>query len=311
MVRTGWAEVSHQLRIVLILPVQSPIARMYPLCIYHQDIFDNWTDLSSGKVCITTPPTSQFQCDMGASPEPGFSVGCDGTLSLNGSSQFYECPTGDNNEYNIYVTAPSGQTGCFEITLGASSCQSGCSSSAAAPASTAAPSPSASSAAAPTPSASSAPKTCPAALTGNYQYPHLIIPVSSSSPNTAEGTSYNGTITPTTSSIFNFDIPTSYAGQTCSLIFLLPESSQLETSAYSLSGSGAIDFASLNGVATQSTTYANAPAVATDYGATTVAPGGSYTIATFSCPAGEAVSYELSSSGGTDLEYFQDYNPSA
>lgn len=137
------------------------------------------------------------------------------------------------------------------------------------------------------------------------------MPISSNGPKTAEGTSYNGTITPTTSSIFNFDIPAAYAGQTCSLIFLLPQPSQLQTSAYSLSGSGAIDFALLTGVATQSTSLYNAPGVATDYGVTTVAPGGSYTIATFACQAGQAVGFELKSSGGTSLNYFQDFNPSA
>ena len=63
-------------------------------------------------------------------------------------------------------------------------------------------------------------------------------------------------------------------------------------------------------MATQSTDYANAPGVKTDYGVTTVAPGNSYNIATFDCPAGTAVSFELKASGDTSLTYFQDYNPS-
>ncbi|PLB39841.1 uncharacterized protein BDW47DRAFT_102511 [Aspergillus candidus] len=32
-------------------------------------------------------------------------------------------------------------------------------------------------------------------------------------------------------------------------------------------------------------------------------------ISSFSCPAGQAVSYEMKSGGSTDLEFFQDYNP--
>lgn len=150
---------------------------------------------------------------------------------------------------------------------------------------------------------------CPTALTGSFQYPHLIIPISSTTPTTAAGTSYNGNITPITSSLFNFDIPADYAGKTCSLIFLLPQHDQLQTSAYSLSGSGAIDFALLSGVATQSTTFANAPGVAAEYGTTVVAPGGSYSVASFSCPAGKAVGFALESSSGTSLSYFQDFNP--
>jgi len=138
----------------------------------------------------------------------------------------------------------------------------------------------------------------------------LIVPVDSANPNKAYGTSYNGQVTSTISTIFNFDIPASDAGKTCSLIFLLPLQSQLQTSSFTISGSGQIDFSMLGGVASQSTTFANAPAVKTDYGVTTVAPGNSYNIATFPCPAGSAVSYELKSVGGTSLTYFQDYNPS-
>lgn len=41
------------------------------------------------------------------------------------------------------------------------------------------------------------------------QFPHLIIPVDSSMPNEAPSTSYFGEVTPTISSIFNFDIPSS------------------------------------------------------------------------------------------------------
>ncbi|GAM86904.1 hypothetical protein ANO11243_049250 [Dothideomycetidae sp. 11243] len=84
--------------------------------------------------------------------------------------------------------------------------------------------PGASSAApAPATSAPSTPSTsgCPANLNGNWQYPHLIVPVSSSSPNTAYGTQYFGTINSTVSSIFNFDIPASYAGKTCSVVSCL------------------------------------------------------------------------------------------
>ncbi|KKY25165.1 putative gpi anchored cell wall protein [Phaeomoniella chlamydospora] len=246
----------------------------------------------TGRGCILTPPTTQFQCDQGASPTAGFAIGCDGTLTYNGSSKFYACQTGDNGE-NIYTTTTDDQTGCTALTLTADSCKSGC------PTST---TPSA------TPSATS--KSCPTNLSGNYQYPHLIVPVSSANPDKEYGTSYNGTITPNDiSSIFNFDIPSSYSGETCSLIFLFPEQSQLETSSYSYSGDGKVDFSSLSGTATTSTDYANQPSVASDLGTFTVSPGHSYLISTFSCPAGQAVSYKLSSSS-TNLNYFQDYNPS-
>lgn len=237
---------------------------------------------SNSRGCILTPPTTQLQCDVGATPTSGFGVGCDGTISYNGGTTFYECQTGDNGESNIYLTP--GGTNCGEVTLKADGCYSGC---------------------APPP-----PTSCPADLSGSYQFPHLIIPIDSSQPNSAPGTSYNGEVSSTVSSIFNFDIPPSYAGQTCSLVFLFPTQAELTTSSFTFSGNGGIDFSLLNGVATQATDFANAPEVETDYGVTTVAPGNSYTIATFACPAGTAQSFELKASGDTCLTYFQDYNPS-
>ena len=38
---------------------------------------------SEGRGCILTPPTTQLQCDKGAKPTPGFSVGGNGTISHN------------------------------------------------------------------------------------------------------------------------------------------------------------------------------------------------------------------------------------
>lgn len=118
-----------------------------------------------------------------------------------------------------------------------------------------------------------------------------------------------GEITPTVSSIFNFDMPSSLAGATCSLVFLFPEQSQETTSSFNFSGSGQIDFAMLSGPASESTTYDNAPSVERDFGVFTVAPGNAYVIATASCMAGESVTFELKGVGDTNLDYFQDYNP--
>ncbi|KAH8816453.1 ubiquitin 3 binding protein But2 C-terminal domain-containing protein [Xylogone sp. PMI_703] len=426
---------------------------------------------SAGRGCILTPPTKQWQCDSGATPTPGFSIGGSGQLTYSGNTVFYACPASDT-EWNIYTTPVAGQQKCVEISLTATGCGSGSSSAPTAPTTTkacaspslplpasppassspagpppiqtppASPAPVASSsestevlssptipestpavptttpveqtasASPPSPSAEgpstvtvsatttvtvysceqcscgpqspqssapavsvpvsppttavtttptvpvstpavsipvttpsvpapppqstpesipqsapgsspgytpvstpqstpgSTPGSTPDSTSGNYQYPHLIVPISSSTPNTAAGTSYFGTISSNTSSIFNFDIPQSYSGKTCSLIFLLPEKSQLETSDYTFSGSGSIDFSQLSSVATQSTTWSNAPNVASDLGTFTITPGSSTLVKSFACPAGTAVSYELSAVGDTYLNYFQDWNPS-
>lgn len=151
---------------------------------------------------------------------------------------------------------------------------------------------------------------CPTDLNGDYQFPHLIIPVDSQQPTKAYGTQYNGKINSHTCSIFNFDIPSSYSGKTCSVIFLFPEQKDLETSSFTVSGSGKVDFTQLQSPANQQTTYANQPGKKADLTSMSIAPGNWYAITSAACAAGQTVSYEICSEGDFSLDYFQDYNPS-
>src|SRR5271155_2029698 len=75
---------------------------------------------------------------------------------------------------------------------------------------------------------------CPRDLpVGNFEFPHLIVPISRANPDKAFGISYDGIITPgDMASIFQFDIPAYRAGQNCTLEFLFPSQSQLTTSSY-------------------------------------------------------------------------------
>ena len=153
---------------------------------------------------------------------------------------------------------------------------------------------------------------CPASLSGTHEFPHLIVPVNKDSPSTAGGTSYNGTFSSTVSSIFNFDIPQSDSGKTCSLVFLLPTTDELVTSAFSLSGSGGLDVARLQSPATEQTSYSTIPAVESDLGGpTSITAGNEYVIASGSCAAGQTISYEVSATGSLALNYFQDSSEAA
>jgi Ubiquitin 3 binding protein But2 C-terminal domain len=253
----------------------------------------------NGRGCISATLTTQLQCDAGTNPTTGFSIACDGTLSYSGNSRFVACQTGGNG-WNIYTTASLDQTRCVHVTLNADSCLPGCPSSSPSPQSS---SPSASASSTPT-----APKACPANLSGIYQCPHLITPVSSTNPDKAHGTSYNGRVSKyDIRTIFNFNFPTSYTGKTCSLVFLFPRQDQLQASSFTISGDGSVGFTSLTSVANQQTTHNNAPVIAQDYGAFSLSPGNLYTVASFDCPAGTTQSYSMISAG-TDFRYFQDYN---
>ncbi|CAI7658553.1 unnamed protein product [Penicillium manginii] len=232
----------------------------------------------NGRGCILTRAT----------PTPGFSVGSNGQLEFAGSANFVACETGDNGGLNIYSTLSNALSQCKTINLMADSC-------------------SGSQSPPPTPQPNNG---CgPILSSGNFEFPHLIIPIDSSSPDTAFGTSFNGTVTSTISSIFNFDIPQSDSGKTCSLVFLFPNKADLQTSSFSFSGDGKIDVAKLASVATSQTNFNNAPSVAEDLGYITISPGNSFVISTFSCPAGQAISFEMKNAGSTDLDFFQDFNP--
>ncbi|EPS37560.1 hypothetical protein H072_8741 [Dactylellina haptotyla CBS 200.50] len=250
----------------------------------------------NGRGCILTPPTTQYQCDTGASPTTGFAIGSNGVITHDGSSDFYACPVDDFGNWNIYSQPVAGQSKCVKVCLTANGCS-------------APPAPS------PTPKPTPPPaQTCPYNLVypngQSFEFPHLIVPVDSSKPDTAYGTQYNGIITDKIATIFNFDVRPAFAGKKCSLVFLFPTNPPSDTSSYTYSGGGSLHFWKKAQEATQGTTWNNQGGNSVDYGVTKVSPGNSYTITTFDCPAGARIAFEISSTD-TNLNYFQDYNPSA
>ncbi|KAI4641143.1 hypothetical protein J4E93_008021 [Alternaria ventricosa] len=505
-----------------------------PTSCYCLDGNGGFTD-SNGRGCILTPPTTQFQCDVGATPTNGFAVGPNGGVTYNGSGKFYACPVNDNGEYNVYTTPAPGQAKCVEISLGsAGSCGAGATQPAgsqpagtppvatatvpagtppaatypagtppagtppagtppagtppagtppagtppvatatvpagtppagkpsgmpgkpsdmpgkpgqsgmpgkpsgmpgkpsgmpeypgqpgkpqqsgkpgypamsegqkpsqpapgvpqesecvhsvvtvtvtapAAPPAETHPAPPAETHPAPSetkpappaethpappaethpappaethpappaethpappaethpapsvtkpaPPAETTPTkpddtdddvdnggegSCPKDLNGNYEYPHLIVPVDSEQPDKAHDTSYNGKIDSHTCTIFNFDIPASMAGKKCSAMFMLPKKEDLETSDYTMSGHGKCTISKLKGPADAMTTYKNMPAKDKDVASMEMTPGNTYPVETGDCEAGKTVSYMICGSGDFSMDYFQDYNPS-
>ncbi|OTB12534.1 hypothetical protein K445DRAFT_320976 [Daldinia sp. EC12] len=154
----------------------------------------------------------------------------------------------------------------------------------------------------PTPSSTG----CPGELTDEWESPNLIVPVDSSHPNKAYGSSTSGEVSSTISSIFRFHVPSSDAGKTCKLVFFLPN--KTEDASTKLVGSGAIEFSRLDGGVDLDTTQNNLPDMAQSYNRLAVAPGNAYTIESFTCPSDEDVVVELSSAPGsqTALRFAQD-----
>ncbi|KAI9734627.1 MAG: hypothetical protein M1834_002228 [Cirrosporium novae-zelandiae] len=155
---------------------------------------------------------------------------------------------------------------------------------------------------------------CPAELQANYLFPHLIVPISASNPDTAYGTVYSPEFTPNDfCTIFNFDIPADAEGKNCSLEFFFPTQSQLQTSSYTFSGPGTFVFNSYEqGTgATVDTTYNTQPA-AGEHGSfppLTMTPGNAYVLDTAPCQLLNGQSTLVSGStctNDTTFTYFQD-----
>lgn len=374
---------------------QNRVGGDYPAAKYCINQSGAITD-SNGRGCILTPPTTQFQCDEGASPTTGFSIGNGGDVTYNGSTQFYACPAADG-EYNIYTKPVEGQDKCVEITLSTDGkCASGstpaastpvastpvpvastpgdvtstltqytteCSTTGSTPAPSAPvpvssappaettpagptpsntqpapesppassiqsvtvpassastpvasqPQPSTPAATPPTTPSSSGSSACPTNLDGDYQYPHLIVPVNSTAPSDSYGTQYNGEISESVCSLFNFDIPADWSAGTCSVLFLLPQKEELETSNYTLSGSGGeAVFKELSAPADETTTWDSVPEAKGELGSWALEAGKRFVVQSVECSAiaDQTLGYEVCAQGGLELEWFQDWNPS-
>ncbi|KAI4187532.1 MAG: hypothetical protein L6R41_002750 [Letrouitia leprolyta] len=162
------------------------------------------------------------------------------------------------------------------------------------------------------PAPSSPAGSCSADLSGDFEFPHLIVPVDKNQPDTPLNTGFNGHFSPTVSTIFNFDFPPSYVGRTCSLIFLFPQRESLQTSNYTISGTGGIQVDRLLAPADSATTYNNQPGVnATVDAVPELQAGNSYVLGSGNCFVNRRIGYKVSATGSLDLNYFQDFNPEA
>jgi hypothetical protein len=274
---------------------------------------------SRGHTCIVAEGSSQLQCTAGLPNNTPFSLSDKNYVEHDYSSNWLACPAdgpGNDRSSSIFSDAKQDQTGCHAVQLlaGGFAC-----------AALGRPSNPQGSSAAPYPTVDSVLRSaasCPNDIrSGTFQYPHLIVPTSPQSPDHAFGNSYKAFISPTNTTLFNFDIPDQapYLGA-CSLVFQFPYRSQLawhnEPTFYfsgleqEVGSNGGLNFALLSGVADSSTTYNDIAPIDTNYGKTKIVPGNNYTIATFPCRAG-TFTYEVSSVGGIEFDFYQDSRPYA
>lgn len=270
---------------------------------------------SSSVASATAPGTTAASSTVSVVVTPGVESGSLSVASSGTATSAISAAESTGVTYTVTVTTHLPLESCpatcenTPTTLATQAATSAASVATTAATTVKSPSPAKSSA---TTAASPSGSNCPTNLNSAYQYPHLIVPVDSSKPTTAYGTSYNGTVSSTVSTIFNFDIPQSYSGKTCSLVFLFPQLNELETSSYSFNDKGGLSIAQLSSPATQQTTYNTIPSKSNaNYGSiSSLQRGNGYVVGTGACPAGQTVSYLFSSTGDLTLNFFEDWNPS-
>jgi hypothetical protein len=163
--------------------------------------------------------------------------------------------------------------------------------------------------------------TCSYDLAGrNFEFPHWIQQTSNGDHDKPDyvfgfgNPSLNGTVIGKyESSIFNFDIPAKDAGKTCTLRFLFPMQSQLETSAFEFKEPydvpAGLVFSQLAKPANEYTMHSDMTSAVGDAYEINIRPGNAYKVTDFLCPAGKMMAWRMDGVETTLLNYFQDYNP--
>jgi len=151
----------------------------------------------------------------------------------------------------------------------------------------------------------------PPALTGPFEYPHLIVPIDQSKPTEPIGNQWIARLSPTVSSLVNFDVHEQYAGKACNLVFYLPPEPHQWWQHFALNSPGGINVSRLDQIATDKTTASNAGPSTPVGSVPQLSLGQGHPISSAPCEAGKVVGYRIDSQNGLDMSWFQMVTPAS
>lgn len=151
------------------------------------------------------------------------------------------------------------------------------------------------------------PFSSPIGLQGPFEAPNLIVPIDKTDPTRVVGNGYFGRLSPTMSTVFVFDVLPEQKGKTCNLAFYMPPASPFPDFApVQVRSPGGMTVSSIGQQA------ASAGISANDVGSSqlvgrvpSIDPANQYNIASFPCAAGQKVAYQVESTGGLAMDFFQ------
>ncbi|KAL9633276.1 MAG: hypothetical protein Q9204_003464 [Flavoplaca sp. TL-2023a] len=152
--------------------------------------------------------------------------------------------------------------------------------------------------------ASSVPSSLPVS-TDDFLAPKFIIGLNKNSPDEAPRTGDNVIVSTSLSSIFNFDIPWSYYGYDCELVFFFPKSRRDGSLFRDYVYDGTVGLDRLAEAKRAQRTGYIKPAVEYRLGSIKLGSQDSFSFGTEKCDALQKVAYEMVDTGGADLTFVQ------
>lgn len=144
-------------------------------------------------------------------------------------------------------------------------------------------------------------------LQGPFEAPNLIVPVDKSDPSKIIGNGYVAQLSPTLATVFVYDVRAEYQGKTCNLAFHMPPAFPWpDMSPVKIRSPGGIIVSSVGQQAASADISASNVVSSGVVGwIPSVSPSNQYDLASFPCPAGQRVAYQVESTGGLAMDFFQ------
>jgi glucan endo-1,3-beta-D-glucosidase len=155
------------------------------------------------------------------------------------------------------------------------------------------------------------PTSVPADLCGPFEAPHLIVAIDKANPTTVVGNGYTAQLSPTLSTVFVFDVGSEHQGKLCNLAFYMPPASPFaDLAPVKIRSPGGISVLRLSSSVATPEISANSVGGATPVGAVpSVQFVNEYAVTSMPCEAGQRVAYQVDSTGGFAMDFFQMTSP--
>jgi hypothetical protein len=155
------------------------------------------------------------------------------------------------------------------------------------------------------------PSNPPVGLQGPFEAPNLIISVDKADPSKIIGNGYVAHLSPTIFTVFVFDVRPENQGKTCNLTFHMPVALPWpDMSPVKVRSPGGITISSVDQQVTSMEISANDVSSSSLVGwVPSVEPANQYNIASVPCAAGQRIAYQVESTGGFTMDFFQTTTP--